>query len=364
MNIASSNITLSSAHSFVQGDEVTEELQFWNRPSGQQRTAPAEPPRWGRGGRDRVSLSREALAASAGRSSPACTGQGHCKGQRKDDLAARDNRAYLAKLLIEAITGRKVDLQVLDPADLACDPEDPRAAAEPPPATDSEPAGEGWGLTYDRHELHYEAEVSSFTAEGVIKTSDGKEISFSVQLQMTRAFLSKEEVSLRAGDAARVDPLVINFDGAAAELTSTKFAFDLNADGTPENISVLQPGSGFLALDLNNDGKINDGRELFGPGSGNGFAELAAYDEDGNRWIDANDSIYNRLSVWTKDGEGNDHLTSLSDQDVGAIYLGQVPSPFQLTDPGNTLLGLVSTTGIYVQEDGTVNTIQQLDMVV
>ena len=40
------------------------------------------------------------------------------------------------------------------------------------------------------------------------------------------------------------------------------------------------------ALDINEDGKINDGKELFGTASGNGFGDLAAYDQDNNGWID------------------------------------------------------------------------------
>jgi hypothetical protein len=45
------------------------------------------------------------------------------------------------------------------------------------------------------------------------------------------------------------------------------------------------------------DGRVNDGRELFGPITGDGFAELAAYDDDGNNWIDENDGIYDNLSI-------------------------------------------------------------------
>ena len=37
--------------------------------------------------------------------------------------------------------------------------------------------------------------------------------------------------------------------------------------------------------------------KLFGTSSGDGFKDLAEYDEDGNGWIDENDSIFNRLKV-------------------------------------------------------------------
>ncbi len=37
------------------------------------------------------------------------------------------------------------------------------------------------------------------------------------------------------------------------------------------NIAFATGNSGFLAFDKNADGMINDGSELFGPESGNGF---------------------------------------------------------------------------------------------
>ena len=65
-----------------------------------------------------------------------------------------------------------------------------------------------------------------------------------------------------------------------AEVSDQTFYFDLDADGKEEEISVLN-GSGYLALDKNGDGTINDGSELFGTRNGDGFADLAQYDEDG-----------------------------------------------------------------------------------
>jgi hypothetical protein len=56
--------------------------------------------------------------------------------------------------------------------------------------------------------------------------------------------------------------------------------------------------------DRNGDGAIDHGRELSGATTGDGFAELAAYDEDGNGWIDENDSIYQHLRIWSKDAQG------------------------------------------------------------
>ena len=231
------------------------------------------------------------------------------------------------------------------------------------PAGNAVQQRQGWGLEYNYHESYYEQEKMSFAAQGIIRTAGGREIDFSVQLNLSREFASQLDINIKAGDAA-VDPLVINFGGSAPELTDTKYNFDLDADGVADQISFVGPGSGFLALDINEDGQINNGRELFGPGSGDGFAELAEYDEDGNQWIDENDPVYDRLRIWTKDAEGNDVLFALGQKGIGAIFLGSVSTPFDMKDAGNNSLGKVRGSGIYLNENGSAGTIQQIDLTI
>ena len=205
-------------------------------------------------------------------------------------------------------------------------------------------------------------EQTSFAAQGVVKTADGKEITFSYALEMERQFHSETHESVRAGDALLKDPLVINFGGTAAQLTDQKFAFDLDADGTKDRIAWVRPGSGFLALDKNGNGTIDDGSELFGAKTGDGFAELAAYDDDKNGWIDEADAVYGRLQVWSKSGT-TDERASLKERNVGAIFLGRQSTPFELKDGANQLQGAVRASGVYVKEDGSgVGSVQQVDL--
>jgi hypothetical protein len=220
----------------------------------------------------------------------------------------------------------------------------------------------GWGLEYDSLTERLEYEKVEYSAIGIVKTSDGKEVNIDISLLMERSMLEKEFFSLRMGDA--VDPLVVNFEGTAAELTERKFEFDLNADDINELINFVGKGSGFLVLDKNNDGKINDGKELFGPQTGNGFEELSKYDEDENGWIDENDSIFNDLKLWVKSTEGEDVLLSLRDKEIGAIYLGSISSEFSIKKSIGNILGVIRNTGIFLKEYGGVGTIQHLDLYV
>lgn len=285
-------------------------------------------------------------------------------------------KVALIEKLLEAITGKRISIDVPedleDPASakelrkklhgLVAYAEKQRSAARPSPET----AGESlnWGLRYESTTRQVEHESSAFSATGVIQTADGKEIAFSVDLRMQRSFMSEETFRFTAGNAKLQDPLVINFDGRAAELTQTKFSFDLDADGEDDQISFLKPGSGFLVLDRNGDGRVNDGSEVFGALSGDAYADLAAYDEDGNLWIDENDAIFSRLRIWTKDEAGNDRLFALGEKGIGALYLGAVATPFALKDSQNTLHGQVRRTGLFLFEDGRAGTMQQIDLAV
>ncbi len=162
-----------------------------------------------------------------------------------------------------------------------------------------------------------------------------------------------------------LDPLVINLDTNIAGLSDQKFEFDLDCDGVKEQISMLEHGSGYLALDKNGDGVINDGSELFGTGSKDGFADLAMYDEDGNGWIDENDEIFDRLLIWAKDADGNDQLYTLKEAGVGAICLHRVSTDFTMNSSNNNQTnGQLRSTGVFLYENGTAGSMQQLDLAI
>ena len=209
-----------------------------------------------------------------------------------------------------------------------------------------------------------ESESTTFASSGMVKTQDGRSIDFNIEVSMSRAFTSQIN-TLTTQNYIKTDPLVINLDTDIGSVTDQKFLFDLDSDGDEEEISFAGKGSGFLALDKNGDGRIGDGSELFGTKSGDGFKDLAAFDEDGNGWIDENDSIYSKLKVWTKDEDGNDYLINLKDADVGAIYLDNADTQFSLKDGINRLNGEIKKTGIYLHEStGAAGTLNHIDLAV
>ena len=210
---------------------------------------------------------------------------------------------------------------------------------------------------------HEEAEDTAFRTSGTVRTADGREISFGLELGMSRRFREETKIENITEIVDLTDPLVINLDGNIAGLSDQKFMFDIDADGEEESISYLQGGSGYLALDKNGDGVINDGSELFGTKSGDGFADLAEYDADGNGWIDENDPIFDKLLIWAKDENGKDELYTLKEAGVGAICLQRAATDFSLnSQKDNTQNGQIRSTGIFLYENGNAGTMQQLDL--
>ncbi len=257
----------------------------------------------------------------------------------------------LVASIMELLRGEKCRCRV---GEIAALPEGPAATPEPavPRARTLE-----WSRRVVEHVA--EKERSEFAAAGKVRTADGREIDFDLSLTMCREFACTREYE-ESGRSEFRDPLVINYDGKAADLTDLRFDFDLDADGHGESLPVLARGSGYLALDGNGNGRIDDGRELFGALSGNGFDDLKKLDGDGNGWLDDADPAFAALGVWFPDGE----LKPLKATGVGALHLDSAWTPFALKDADNAARGQVWRTGVYLAEDGGVGTLQQIDLAV
>ncbi len=249
---------------------------------------------------------------------------------------------------LEALTGQKINI----------------AGIKKEPSTTNLTDGRvGWGIRYTKERSEISDEALTFSASGNIKSQDGKSIDFALAFEMKSHTQLYESTSFKAGDAL-IDPLVLNFGADTVTISNMKKDFDLNMDGKNEQFSFVGEGSGFLALDKNSDGIINNGSELFGPTKGNGFAELSAYDGDKNGWIDENDTVFEKLLIWTKDSSGAENLYSLKEKNVGALYLGKTDTQFDIKN-GAKMEAFLKESSIYAKEDGSgVGTLQEVDLVV
>lgn len=392
MKIASSNIALQSDHSKKEQHYVAETLRVRNGDNISVETQRTYLGQSENSSQTKVSLSEKALQLLQNEQENANKNanknananllrrsvQNNNAVQNNEIDAPKDPKLLLIRAIIEAITGKSIKFV----GESAANQSD-KANSITPTMTNlaniaNANGGEviavssgntAFGLRYNSNEVIKENETTNFSASGIIKTADGKEIQFQCDLSMQRSFYMDNSTEIFMGAStdrkSLCDPLIINFAGTAAELKNTTFAFDLNADGSAENIQELAAGSAFLVLDKNKDGKINNGNEMFGTQSGDGFADLSVYDEDGNGWIDENDSVYNSLGVWNNSAYGG-KIRSLKEAGIGAIYLQNANTEFSIKDKTtNELQGQIRKTGIFLNEkNGNIGTIQHVDLAI
>lgn len=348
MKIAAASVQMQAEHFSMTRFESSERLTAWTgerRPAARPE-APADTARAiARAATPQVRLSAEALAAQSAETTEAV-----------DEAGQGDPRLQLLVRMIEFFTGRPV--RVFDFTELVRQHGRAEAAANEAQTTPRA----GFGIEYDYSETYAEHEALSFHASGKVRTADGREITFDLGFQMERSYVESHSVSVRAGDARLKDPLVFDFGGPAGVLSDLRFSFDLDADGELDDVPLLAGGRGFLAFDRNGNGRIDDGSELFGPLTGDGFAELAALDSDGNGWIDEADEAFSRLRVWQPAAEGDGNVQTLTAAGVGALHLGRVATPFDLRGAANDTLGVMRSSGIYLNEDGSAGTLSQIDL--
>lgn len=196
-------------------------------------------------------------------------------------------------------------------------------------------------------------------ALGTVTTEDGREIDFLLELNYQRD-MQVTQTSQFSGNRDLIDPLVINLTGGPAQLSDSYFEFDLNSDGNNETLHQTAAGTGFLVFDKNENGIIDDGSEMFGPQTGYGFSELSAFDEDGNGWIDENDSIFTQLSFMDFDENGEQRLQDLASVGLGAIALQSSAMDFDLYDSQGNFQAQVARSGVALMENGAAVSIQEI----
>lgn len=218
-------------------------------------------------------------------------------------------------------------------------------------------------ITFTQSFKKEENEQTIVDSQGVVATQDGKEISFGLHMEMDRSFRSEKVIAGEVSVTNMMDPIVLQLEKQPLSFSDNVFSFDINNDGKEEKLSALGKGSGFLAYDINQDGIINDGTELFGTKTGNGFEELSQYDNDKNGWIDENDEIFQKLSIWRPQTDGEDeYLSGLLTSDIGAIYLGYTNSEHSVTDTMGNTLAKLNSTGVFLKKSGEASLVYGLDV--
>lgn len=157
---------------------------------------------------------------------------------------------------------------------------------------------------------------------------------------------------IAAGNApAPRDPLVLDLGKTGIELTSIENGvhFDLDNNGFAELTAWIGTEDGFLAIDRNGNGFIDNGGELFGDQvvlndgsiSSSGFAALADLDENCDGIIDVSDREFMNLRVWIDENHNgiseSNELMTLSELDIVSIDLNYTVADFIDSETGTIM---------------------------
>ena len=143
------------------------------------------------------------------------------------------------------------------------------------------------------------------------------------------------------------DPLILDLDGDGIETVATDagILFDHTADGLKQGTGWVAADDGLLVLDIDGNGTIDSGRELFGDNTllvdgttaEQGFVALKDHDSNGDGLINANDDVYNQLQVW---------------QDINQDGISQANELTTLTELGITSINVEETENVNVNQNG------------
>ncbi|MFZ3019434.1 MAG: VCBS domain-containing protein [Gallionella sp.] len=172
------------------------------------------------------------------------------------------------------------------------------------------------------------------------------------------------------------DPLTLDLNGNGIETVGINAAnpvyFDLTGEGVQSSVGWVAPSDGFLVLDRNGDGVINDGTELFGDATPayeagitqastssartvDGFAALAQEDTNADGVVNSADANFANLRVWqdlNQDGVSQaNELKTLSELGIESFNVASIEHS-QLLANGNQ----IADTGSYTRTDGTTGT--------
>ncbi|MBB3539883.1 VCBS domain-containing protein [Rhizobium sp. BK399] len=177
-------------------------------------------------------------------------------------------------------------------------------------------------------------------------------------VELSGVTLANVYASMGSAATFAIDPIILDLDHNGVALTTLDHGvqFDINADGHKDQIAWTAGSDGILAFDVDGNGKIDNGSEIFSPhfagGSYvDGLAALATLDSNHDGKIDAADEAFSKLTVWqdlnhngiTDSGE----LSSLSDHSISSISLDANASNSEIN--GQSILA----DGSYTLTDGS-----------
>jgi len=149
--------------------------------------------------------------------------------------------------------------------------------------------------------------------------------------------------------AALKDPLLVQFGQQGLGDISGQVDFDINQDNKTDKLPTFSGDIGYLVYDKNSNNRADNGSELFGPTTGNGFSELAQLDDNNNGFLDKEDSAYQQLYLWQP--EKNTWL-SLAEAEIEAISTVAIATPYTFYNENDEVQAQLRYSSFAISESG------------
>ena len=166
------------------------------------------------------------------------------------------------------------------------------------------------------------------------------------------------------------DPLTLDLDGDGIETVginpNSPVMFDMDGSGVKQSVGWIKSDDGFLVRDLNGNGLVDSGAEMFsdatklasGVKAADGFSALADLDGNHDGVVNASDSAFSTLRVWRDTNQNGitdaGELVSLSSLGITGLNVASTSHSQTLTN-GNQIADL----GTYIKADGEVGALGQ-----
>lgn len=214
-------------------------------------------------------------------------------------------------------------------------------------------SSDGSNYNIDSTTFTYEAKSLKYSSSTTIDSGSNASKSASTASAVntySSSYMRLQELALQG-----CDPIVLDLSGEGINLTQAGKGslFDINADGKLDSTAWVKGNTGMLVYDKNGNGKIDNGKELFGDqnGASNGFKELSKYDKNGDGRIDSKDAIYKNLKLYRDlNGDGKmqkNEFSTLKELGIKSLNLECFDTDDDVN--GNSIV----LRGSFEREDGT-----------
>ncbi len=210
-------------------------------------------------------------------------------------------------------------------------------------------------------EWHSHKQQLSYQVQGQLIINEQELLlNYQMSLESTQSSYHKMEVTA----AALKDPLIVQFGEQGLGEISSAIEFHINRDNTLDSLPIFSGDVGYLVYDKNSNQQADDGSELFGPRTGQGFNELAELDTNKNGFIDHEDERFEQLFIWQPSKEiiQAEQWLSLQQAKIQAISLSSTTTPYNFYDQQGQIQAQLRQSSFAINNDGLGRGVHQVDV--